>query len=64
MTLYVMDTDRLSLYERGHLGVRNRVLQTRRNSSDALTITIISVEEQFAGRLAQIRKAATPEAVI
>lgn len=64
MTLYVMDTDHLSLYERGHPTIGNRILSARQNSFHDLAITVISVEEQFAGRLAQIRKATTPQTVI
>ena len=63
MTLYVMDTDHLSLYERGHPTIRNRILAIRQNAFDNLVITVISVEEQCAGRLAQIRKATTPQAL-
>lgn len=61
MTLYVMDTDHLSLYERGHPTIRNRILAIRQNAFDHLVVTVISVEEQCAGRLAQIRKATTPQ---
>lgn len=64
MTLYVMDTDHLSLYERDHPRVRDRLFQARRNAFDELIITVISVEEQSTGRLAQIRKATIPQAVI
>lgn len=52
MTLYVLDTDHLSLYERNHPVVRDRLLAVRQNSIVQLAITVISVEEQFAGRLA------------
>lgn len=61
MTLYVMDTDHLSLYERGHPTIRNRILAIRQNAFDRLVVTVVSVEEQCAGRLAQIRKATTPQ---
>ncbi len=63
MKLYVMDTDHLSLYERGHPTIRHRILAIRQNAFDNLVITVISVEEQCAGRLAQIRKATTPQAL-
>lgn len=63
MTFYVMDTDHLSLYERGHPTLQKRILAIRQNARDNLVITVISVEEQCAGRLAQIRKAATPQAL-
>lgn len=64
MTCYVLDTDHLSLYERRHPQVCERIIQARQNSSDTLTITVVSVEEQYAGRLAQIRKASTSEALV
>lgn len=64
MTLYVMDTDHLSLYERGQSMIRNRILAIRQNTADNLVITVITVEEQCAGRLAQVRKATTPQALI
>ncbi|NJN60066.1 MAG: type II toxin-antitoxin system VapC family toxin [Leptolyngbyaceae cyanobacterium SL_5_9] len=64
MILYVMDTDHLSLYERGDPIIRNRILIIRQTASDSLAITVINVEEQCAGRLAQIRKATTTQALV
>ena len=64
MTCYILDTDHLSLYERGHPQVCKRILQTRQQSSDILATTVITIEEQYAGRLAQIRKAIQSEALI
>ncbi|MGB3757098.1 MAG: hypothetical protein WBA07_12085 [Rivularia sp. (in: cyanobacteria)] len=64
MTCYVMDTDHLSLYERGHPKVCERIITARRNSSDTLFTTVVSLEEQYAGRIAQIRKASTPEKLV
>lgn len=63
MTLYVIDTDILSLYQRNHPQVCDRILFARQNSM-TLTTTIVTVEEQYAGRLAQIQKAKTPELLI
>jgi len=56
VTLYVLDTDHLSLNLRGHPQVRERLAQI---SPDDLAITIITAEEQLRGRLAQVRKAIT-----
>lgn len=64
MTCYIMDTDHLSLYERAHPQVCDRILRTRRHSSDTLFTTVVSLEEQYAGRIAQIRKATTPQALV
>jgi tRNA(fMet)-specific endonuclease VapC len=64
MTLYVMDTNHLSLFERGYPTIQNRILAIQQNPFDNLTITVVSAEEQFAGRLAQIRKAANPQSLI
>jgi tRNA(fMet)-specific endonuclease VapC len=61
MTLYVLDTDHLSLYERNHPSVNKRIRQSRQSDLDTLATTIITTEEQCAGRLAQIRKATTSQ---
>jgi tRNA(fMet)-specific endonuclease VapC len=58
MTLYVLDSDHLSLHQRGHEPIRKRLLTI---PSDQVAITIISAEELMRGRLAQVRKAAKPE---
>lgn len=63
MTLYVIDTDILSLYQRNHPQVCDRIRFARQNSLIIKT-TVITVEEQYGGRLAQIRKAQNPEALI
>lgn len=53
MTVYVLDTDHLSLYGRNHPVVisRFRAAQTK------LFTTAINVEEQLRGRLAQVAEA-------
>jgi tRNA(fMet)-specific endonuclease VapC len=53
MTLYILDTDHLSLYGRNHLVLIER-LQV---DSVHLTTTAINVEEQLRGRLAQVAEA-------
>jgi tRNA(fMet)-specific endonuclease VapC len=63
MTLYVVDTDILSLYQRNHPQVCSRIRFARQNNLIIKT-TVITVEEQYGGRLAQIRKAQNPEALI
>ena len=63
MTVYVIDTDILSLYQRNHPQVSAQIRLARQNGL-TLTTTIVTVEEQYAGRLAQIQKAKTPELLI
>jgi tRNA(fMet)-specific endonuclease VapC len=53
MTLYIFDTDHLSLYGRNHPVLIDRLQQ----NSIALTTTAINVEEQVRGRLAQVAEA-------
>ncbi|WP_373540041.1 type II toxin-antitoxin system VapC family toxin [Chamaesiphon sp.] len=50
MTLYILDTDHLSLYGRNHSALIER-LQV---DSVRLTTTAINLEEQLRGRLAQV----------
>ena len=56
MTLFVLDTDHLSLYQRYFEPLLSKLLS---HPPDELAITIVTVEEQLRGRLAQIRKAMT-----
>jgi tRNA(fMet)-specific endonuclease VapC len=63
MTLYVIDTDILSLYQRNHPQVCTHIRLARQNNLIIKT-TVITVEEQYGGRLAQIRKAQNPETLI
>lgn len=56
MTLFVLDTDHLSLYQRDVEPLLSKLLS---HPPDELAITIITVEEQLRGRLAQVRKATT-----
>jgi tRNA(fMet)-specific endonuclease VapC len=51
MTLWVLDTDHLSLLERGNSKIRSRLQQVNLNS---VAITIITAEEKLKGRLAVI----------
>lgn len=58
MTLWILDTDHISLLQRGHPAVEQRI---RSISLNDIAITIISVEEQLYGRLNSIRRAKSPE---
>jgi tRNA(fMet)-specific endonuclease VapC len=53
MSLYILDTDHLSLYGRNHPVLLKRL----RDYSAALTTTVINVQEQLRGRLAQVSDA-------
>ncbi|MEO0519195.1 MAG: type II toxin-antitoxin system VapC family toxin [Cyanobacteria bacterium P01_A01_bin.116] len=57
MTLYVMDTDHLSLFERNDPRVVERVLMVRKGIVDDLFTTVVTMQEQLEGRLAQVRRA-------
>lgn len=57
MPRFILDTDCFSLYQRRSEPLTSRLLRT---SPADLAITIITVEEQLRGRLAQVSKAATP----
>jgi tRNA(fMet)-specific endonuclease VapC len=54
--LYVLDTDHLSLLQRGHPRVLARLTTV---PVDQRAVTIISADEQLQGRLAMIRRAKT-----
>lgn len=54
MISYILDSDHLSLHQRGHEPLKIHLLSV---PPDQVTITIISVEELLRGRLAQIRGA-------
>jgi tRNA(fMet)-specific endonuclease VapC len=58
MTLYIVDTDVLTLLRRGHPEVVRRVQAVV--SPDSLATTIITAEEQLTGWYTAIRKARRP----
>jgi tRNA(fMet)-specific endonuclease VapC len=58
MSLYVLDTDILTLFERGHPGVVARVAE---HPATEIAISVVTVEEQLSGWYAQLRKAKGPE---
>ena len=53
MSVYILDTDHLSLYGRNHPALIARLLQAQ----IILTTTAINAEEQLRGRLAQVAQA-------
>ncbi|MGE0827607.1 MAG: type II toxin-antitoxin system VapC family toxin [Candidatus Binatia bacterium] len=56
MSLYVFDTDTLSLYRHGHAAV---VQHTLTHPPEALAVTVITVEDQLSGWYALLRRAKT-----
>jgi len=58
VTLYILDSDHLSLYQRGYEPIKAHLLSI---PPDQIAITVVSVEELVRGRLAQIHKAVKPE---
>jgi tRNA(fMet)-specific endonuclease VapC len=60
MSLYILDTDTLSLYHHGHAAVAARVAAL---APSEYATTVLNVEEQIAGRFAQLRQARLPDEV-
>ena len=58
MPFYILDSDHLSLYQRGHEPIGQKLLTI---PPTQIAITVISAEELIRGRLAQIRKASKPQ---
>lgn len=56
---YILDTDHLSLYQRGHEPLQRYLFNLLPGQ---ISITVVSAEELLRGRLAQIRRASMPEA--
>jgi tRNA(fMet)-specific endonuclease VapC len=58
MSLYVLDTDLLTLVEEGHPEAGRRFLHHR---PEEVAITVITVEEQLSGWYAELRRAKRPD---
>jgi tRNA(fMet)-specific endonuclease VapC len=58
MSLYVLDTDHLSLHQAGYEPLRVHFLNI---PPEQIAITIVSVEEVLRGRLAQVSRATKPQ---
>lgn len=61
MTLWILDTDHISLLQRNDLNVRQRLINI---SPDDIYVTIISFEEQMRGRLSQVKGASSQESLM
>lgn len=57
MSLYILDTDIVTLYRHGHEAV---VRQALMHPPEALAITVITVEEQLSGWYGLLRRARRP----
>jgi tRNA(fMet)-specific endonuclease VapC len=57
VTLYVLDTDHISLQQHAHPVVLQRLYALR--EEDSVAVTVITVEEQIRGRLEIIRRHGT-----
>lgn len=60
MSLYVLDTDILTLFEREDATVVARITEHR---PAEVAISVVTVEEQLAGWFAQLRQAKSPERI-
>jgi tRNA(fMet)-specific endonuclease VapC len=54
MSLYILDTDTLSLYQHGHEGISARIRSVERSQ---LAVTVIRIEEQLSGWYKMLRRA-------
>jgi tRNA(fMet)-specific endonuclease VapC len=54
MLRYLLDTDHLTLFQRGHAPVARRVAL---EPPDAIGIRVVTIEESLRGRLAQLARA-------
>lgn len=61
MTLYLLDTDHISLAQRGHSHVIARIVST---PSEQLIVSIVTAQEQLRGRLAQVQQASSIPSLI
>ena len=61
MSLWILDTDHVSLFQRGHPQITNRLAKV---ASTELSITIITLEEQLRGRFQMTRRASSPSELI
>ena len=61
MSLYVLDTDTLQLFQDGNAAVVGRVQAL---APSDLTISVVTIEEQLSGWYTQLRKAKSPEKLV
>jgi tRNA(fMet)-specific endonuclease VapC len=61
MSLWILDTDHISLLQRNHSNIRKRLLLIDPNK---IFVTVITFEEQMRGRLNQVKQAKSQESLI
>lgn len=61
MTLWILDTDHISLLQRNDPNVRQRLVTMNPNE---IFVTVVTFEEQMRGRLSQVKKASSKELLI
>jgi tRNA(fMet)-specific endonuclease VapC len=61
LSLWILDTDHVSLFQRGHPQIVNRLAEV---APKDISITVITLEEQIRGRFNMIRRAASPSELI
>lgn len=61
MSLWILDTDRVSLFQQNHPIVSSRISAV---NSEEIAVTVITVEEQFYGRLNQVRRAKSADSIL
>lgn len=59
--MYILDSDHISLFQRRDAAVSGRVLAT---PAVELATTVITVEEQLRGRMAQVRRARSDAEIV
>jgi tRNA(fMet)-specific endonuclease VapC len=62
--MYLLDTDHLSIFDRGGRTAQPLLANLTRIPQDQITVTIVTYEEQMRGWLSYIAKASTIEAQI
>ena len=58
MSLYILDTDHVSLFQKNHAGLISRIGAVE---PTAIAVSIITVEEQLRGWFKEIRRASGPK---
>ena len=61
MNLWILDTDHISLLQRNHPNVKQRLTSIDPNK---IFVTVITFEEQMRGRLNQVKQAKSQESLI